>query len=646
MNVAERPPAQEAVRDAATTGGAAPAVPHVPAPEARVLVVEADDEVRRAVAEPLRAAGVLVDEAANGLDALKIFQRSRPHIALLDVMTPFVDGFSTCRAMRDLPGGRDACIVLMTDLDDMESLQFGYDAGATDFVTKPINPVVLQHRIKFMLRSVETVDQLRTSERKILHLAHHDALTGLPNRRSLSRYMDRLLRRPPPAANAGALFLVDLDGFKRVNDTFGHTAGDELISEVGRRLAARFHVDSTFDFVASEEPRPMLARLGGDEFVYVDPNVRSTTEAEAVATAILATVGCVFDLRGHEIVLTASVGVALVDDTGGDVDTLVQRADAAMYDAKAHDRNNARFYSRELGDEARARLEMESALRHALPDGELEVYYQPKVDTLSRRVIGAEALLRWNSATLGRVPPDRFIGLAEETGLIVGIGRWVLRNACAEARRWHELSGMRGMRIAVNVAARQFRDPRFLEDLRAVLDETGLDPNALELEITEGTVMNDTKYALDVLAELKAMGVWLALDDFGTGYSSLGYLRRFPFDTLKIDRSFVRDALSDTSAGAITAAVVAMAQKLHLHVVAEGVETEEQLDYLRTLGCDSIQGYFFSRPLPAPELLVWMHGRLEERELAAPRPMPPQGRTSAIPPLYAAPSSPTPNAAE
>ena len=605
------------------------------ADEARVLIVDDDEEARTKVACALREVGFIVEEAANGLDALKAFQIHRPHVALLEVMTPFLDGFSTCRAMRDLPGGQDASIVMMTDSDDIESLQFGYDAGATDFLTKPVNEILLQHRMKYMLRTAEVVDQLRRSERKIAHLAYHDALTGLPNRRSLERYMDRLVT-DSPTRTSGAIFLIDLDGFKRVNDTFGHSAGDELICEVGRRVTDCFQIDiDAEDRGELGERMAFLARLGGDEFVFVDPTVGSADDACLVASRMLVAIGSVFDLRGHEIVITASIGMALVSDAHGSVEELIQRADAAMYDAKAHDRNNARFYSRALSEEARARLEMEGSLRNALAQNQFEVYYQPKLDTVTHSVTGAEALLRWKLADGTMISPAEFIPVAEETGLIIAIGRWVLEQACAQARAWQDEPAMQGLRIAVNVSARQFREPHFVDDLRTLLDTTGLSPGCLELEITEGTLMNDTKLAREVLSELKTLGVWLALDDFGTGYSSLGYLRRFPFDTLKVDRSFVRDVLTDEGCAAITAAVVAMAQRLHLDVVAEGVETEAQLEHLRVLGCGEVQGFLFCPAVRADEFRRWVAGRVSKRRQTMwPRRMPEAGRTSAIPPLF------------
>ena len=597
--------------------------------EARVLIVDDDDEARTAAAEALRSLGLVVEEVSNGLDALKAFQATRPHIALLEVMTPFVDGYSTCRAMRDLPGGDEASIVMMTDLEDLESLRFGYDAGVTDFITKPVNPIILQHRIRYMLRSAEVLDELRRSERKIAHIAGHDALTGLPNRRSLEAYMKRLTENGLPVT--GAVFLLDLDGFKRVNDTLGHSAGDDLICQVGRRIEETFRIRQE-----TGTKRPLdriLARIGGDEFVFIDPNVASSADASVLADRMLGAIGDGFDLLGHRITVTASIGVALLSEVGPNIERLLQSADSAMYDAKAHDRNNARFYSKVLSEKARAHLDIENALRNPATLSQLELFYQPKLDVASGKVVGAEGLLRWRHPERGLVPPGDFIAVAEETGLIVGIGRWVVREACRQLRAWQDVPELCGMRIAVNVSARQFRDPRFFEDVRRILDEAGVDPRTLEIEITEGTLMDDTKSARAVLTDLKKLGIWLALDDFGTGYSSLGYLRQFPFDTLKIDRSFVSDLLTDEGCAAITGAIVAMAGRLHLNVVAEGVETEGQLECLRGLGCDQVQGFFFSKPLPVPDFEKWALGRVTVETLRSPRQFP-QQRVSAIPPLY------------
>ncbi|MFO0740150.1 MAG: EAL domain-containing protein [Labilithrix sp.] len=575
----------------------------------RVLLVDDDDAARTEAAAALRSIGCTVFEASNGLDGLKTFETVRPHIAFLEVMTPFVDGFSTCRAMRDLQGGGDVAIVMMTDEDDVESLRFGYEAGATDFIIKPINAMVLQHRVRFMNRAIASAQQNRAHERKIAHLAYHDALTGLPNRRTLSEYMEKLVAETP---RKGAVFVLDLDGFKRVNDTLGHSAGDELICEVGRRMLAAFAIEPTNWRRGSRPDRQLLVRLGGDEFVFVDPNVDSAIEASMLAERLLSAVGTVFELHGHEVLVTASIGIALVGEVEGGVDELLQSADTAMYDAKAHDRNNARFYSRKLFEQARKKVDTESALRQAIAGNQLVLYYQPKVALATDEVVGVEALLRWNHPTRGIVFPGEFIGTAEETGLIVPIGIWALGEVCRQAKRWSEREDLRGIRIAVNVSARQFRSPTFLAQVEHEIRSSGVDPRLIEMEITEGILLEDTKGVRVILDGLKALGLHIALDDFGTGYSALGYLRQFPFDCLKIDRSFITDLLVDEGCAAITSAVVALANRLRLNVVAEGVEEAGQAEQLRQLGCDEAQGYLYSPALPADQLAAWASGRVRK----------------------------------
>jgi diguanylate cyclase (GGDEF)-like protein/PAS domain S-box-containing protein len=411
--------------------------------------------------------------------------------------------------------------------------------------------------------------------------ARYDLLTGLANRALLQ---DRIEAAIALAGRDTAVWVaaLDLDHFKYVNDTLGHGAGDEMLKAVAARLLR----------VAG--PADTVARTGGDEFVLVLPGRADESEAAATAKAVLEALAEPLSMHGQELVMTGSAGLAAWPADGNDAATLVQHAEVAMYRAKDLGRNAVQFYTPAMNARARERMALEGALRSALQHGEFELFYQPQVDLLSGSVVGLEALIRWRHPSLGLVRPDRFITLAEETGLIVPIGAWVLRTACRQSRDW-EHAGFGPLRIAVNLSARQFAEPGLVRDVARVLEETGLAPTSLEIELTESLVMEDVEAAIRTMGELKLMGVKLSIDDFGTGYSSLSYLRRFPVDVLKIDRSFVRDITSSEDDAAMVAAIIELARGLRMRVIAEGVETEAQLDYLKRRGCDEVQGHVYAR---------------------------------------------------
>lgn len=427
------------------------------------------------------------------------------------------------------------------------------------------------------------VTVIKRSEAKLQYQAHYDALTGLPNRVLLNERLGQAI-----ADLSGPVWLVylDLDRFKVVNDSLGHQAGDVLLKHVAERLRA------------AVKPSDTVARLGGDEYVMIlsDPGTGATIAG--VVQGILDAVAQPLIIEGHEFFPTCSMGIAAYPADGKDEATLMRHADIAMYRAKELGRNNYQFYSCAMNAKTLERLHLEGELRHALERDEFVLHYQPQVDLQSGQIVGMEALIRWNHPELGMVPPDRFIGLAEETGLIVAIGAWVLRTACAQNKVWQR-SGFAGLRVAVNLSARQFGSKDLANSIIAVLEETGLAADGLEIELTESSLMADVDGAVASMRALKAIGIHLSLDDFGTGYSSLSYLKRFPIDVLKIDQSFVRDVMSDPDDAAIVASIISLAHNLKLHVIAEGVETAEQLAYLRLHGCDDMQGYYFSKPVPA-----------------------------------------------
>lgn len=432
------------------------------------------------------------------------------------------------------------------------------------------------------------ISDLKRAHSRLQHLATHDTLTELPNRSHFQEGLEKALVRARRQRGKLAVLIFDLDHFKLVNDTLGHGCGDELLCSVARALKSCMRADE------------ILARLGGDEFAAVLEGVSSWSEVSATAERALDTLCRAFDVGGSDIFVTTSIGIALYPEDGSDSKTLLKNADAACYHAKALGRNNFQFFAEDMNLRATSRLTLEKHLRSALADGELSLVFQPLIDLAGNDVSGMEALLRWNSPELGAISPDEFIPVAEETGLIIPIGEWVLEQACRQNRIWRE-AGLPPIRITVNVSARQLRLKGFAEVTKRILDKSGLEPSGLVLEITESSIVDNLERALDTLRQIHAIGIHVSIDDFGVGYSSLGALKRFPVSTLKIDRSFVRDISTDKDDFEIVSAVTAMAHNLHINVVAEGVETREQLKLVDQLGCDTVQGYWFSRPMTADD---------------------------------------------
>ncbi|NHC06099.1 putative bifunctional diguanylate cyclase/phosphodiesterase [Azonexus fungiphilus] len=430
-------------------------------------------------------------------------------------------------------------------------------------------------------------------EQQLEFHANHDALTGLANRNLLNDRIAQALAQARADNLMVGVLLLDLDRFKLINDGFGHSPANELLKSVAHRLSQTVRDTDT------------VARLGGDEFVVVIGRLQSADDLSIVAGKILRSLNQPFIMEGKEIFVTASVGAALYPRDGDHGEILLRNADVAMYRVKEHGRNNYRFYTPEMTHMAIDRLDMEGNLRRALERDELQVYYQPLVDLGSGAIVGAEALVRWSHPRIGMIQPGEFIPLAEDTGLIIPLGQLVLRRVCTDIRDW-QASGLPPIKISLNLSARQFRQDDLSACIREVLDETGVEGRLLAFELTESMVMHDVENTLDTLRELKALGATISLDDFGTGYSSLSYLKRFPIDTLKIDRSFVRDIHQDGDDAAIAHAVIAMAHKLGIKVIAEGVECPAQLDLLREFGCDELQGYYFSRPVPVEEFTLML----------------------------------------
>jgi diguanylate cyclase (GGDEF)-like protein/PAS domain S-box-containing protein len=463
------------------------------------------------------------------------------------------------------------------------------DSGETRWFCVNGEPVFDEHGVFKGYRGTGTdITARKLTEQRIHHIAQHDVLTGLPNRSLLQDRLGQAIAYSVRSTHPVWVMLIDLDRFKFVNDSMGHKAGDVLLMTIAARLRSALRETDT------------VARLSGDEFVVILSEHKDECLSVDIVQRLMDSVAQPVMLGRKEFFVTCSIGVAVYPTDGAPADSLIEHADIAMYRAKKLGRNNFQFYTPAMNEEALERVRIEGALRNALERNEFVLHYQPQVDLASGQIVGMEALIRWKHPELGTVSPNRFIGVAEETGLIVQIGAWVMRTACLQNKAWQD-EGLGKLRVAVNLSARQFSAPNLLADIRSVLAETGLDPACLDIELTESLFLSDVTLAVELLHSMKALGINLSIDDFGTGYSSLSYLSRFPIDVLKIDRSFVADITHDSSDAAIVASIIALAHNLKLAVIAEGVETEAQLDYLRRQGCDEMQGYFFSRPLAAPE---------------------------------------------
>jgi diguanylate cyclase (GGDEF)-like protein len=692
----------------------------------RVLIADDDAILREIAGAMLKEAGFAVQSVASGDAAVAACALRMPDIALLDVEMAEGDGYQACTNIRLLPGGADLPIVMVTGCDDTVSIDQAYEAGATDFIVKPINWALLTHRIRYVMRGARTIEALRFSEQKnaallraipdgiflvdsegsighcfspieglpnisrresesyslfdllpladrghamdclsatlrgepavfefslegktpsvrhfecrylpnsggqvlaiirditarketdarIHRLAYFDALTGLPNREWIREYVAQVLSEARRRHRHVALLYIDLDQFKRVNDTFGHTIGDALLCQVAQRL------QGAVDQIGIDGVQGQIARLGGDEFMIVLTGLRDAMHAEQAAQRMLTEHAVPYWHASYELVVTSSIGVAKYPEHGDDVLSLLKNAEAAMYEAKSSGRNQLRVYDCAVSARALKRLSLEMELRRAVEDSSLEVYYQPKYAARSLELVGGEALLRWFHPTRGQIPTADFIAIAEETGLIADIGKWTLQRVCRDITEWRA-AGLAPPRIAVNVSGRDFAHPEALLRISDIVAQAKLSPSMFELELTEGVLMHDAEAGRRSLLALKEFGFALAVDDFGTGYCSLNYLKRFPLDTLKIDRSFVADISEDLDDAAIVRAIIALGQTLSLKIVAEGVTTQAQLKFLQAEGCDAIQGFLMSPAIAADAFveLLRLVPAAESREAAAP----------------------------
>jgi diguanylate cyclase (GGDEF)-like protein len=529
-------------------------------------------------------------EACDGQQAWDMLVRTGADVVVSDWMMPGLEGPELCRRVRAHQDGSYTYFILLTTLADRRYALEGMEAGADDYLAKPLDVGELQLRLIAAQRITQLHKELLERDKHLRYLADTDPLTGLPNRTLFLYHLEQGLARAERWARPVGVLFLDLDNFKVINDSLGHQGGDVLLVEIASRIRGCVRDNDT------------VARLGGDEFTVLVEDIEGEDEATALAERVAMTLRQPVRIGEREIFVSASVGVALSRPGQDGPEALLRNADLAMYQAKANGKARHAVFDQSMEARALARLELETDLRHALERDELRVYYQPIMALSSGHVAEMEALIRWEHPTRGMISPDEFIPIAEETGLIVALGQWVLEEACRQGATWRDAYPQESPVMSVNLSGRQFQHPSLVADIGHILLQSGLSPSALKLEITESVIMRDAEATIVALQELKRLGIQLAIDDFGTGYSSLSYLKRFRVDTLKVDRSFVNGLGQDSMDTAIVQSVVALAKALHLDVTAEGIETQAQRAELLALGCDRGQGYLFARPLPANEM--------------------------------------------
>ncbi len=692
-----------------------------------VMVIDDDPMARMIMLESLNEAGFFALEASDGHEGLAMFAEHKPQLILVDLQMPGMDGYTFCKSLRAIPDGQDIPIVVVTGVDDVDSIERAYDCGATDFISKPIKWVIFRHRIQYILRSsklmlsaqqnsnllaeaqrvaklgnwtwdmdkkelfvseesyrifgvprvapsvfhklllgsvhaddkqafdmavqkavegeaadisfkaclpngqektllmhldsssehlesnqaeskkpapsprifgtIQDISEQRRAEESIRQLAYYDSITGLPNRDLFKEHLSMALHHARRNKEKVAVMFLDLDKFKRVNDSLGHEAGDKLLKTISERLSDSVR---SSDLAARDvgEIGASLARMGGDEFTVMLSGLHDIKHVELIARRILDRIAEPMMLSGNRVSVSSSIGIAIYPEDGENISSLLKNADAAMYEVKSQGRNGICFYDDALRKQSHHRVQLESELHEAIEQDQLILFYQPKVDAITCEVLGFEALIRWIHPERGMISPMDFIPVAEESGLILPMGKWVIRTACRQHQLWRK-AGKPAVSISVNLSAHQFADAELLDVIQDILQETSMPAKYLEFEITETVLMQDADTALNILNAMKDMGLKVSIDDFGTGYSSISYLKHFPADVLKVDRAFVKDLPDDQQDATITNAIILLAKALNLGIVAEGVETKAQLDWLRDKGCDQIQGYLFSPPVPA-----------------------------------------------
>ena len=542
-----------------------------------VILADDDPSIRLMVRHVLESEDFDIIEAADGLEAIKAVEKHNPALILLDAVMPGLDGFTTCQQIKD-KGFKDIPVIMITGLDDDASVERAYEVGAIDFITKPIKWAVLKHRVRSVVAKV-------VAERKVKLLAYRDTLTQLPNRLLFADRLEQAVIRAERHREAMALMLIDLDDFKLVNDSFGHEAGDKMIKAIGQLLSSSLRRADT------------VARLGGDEFAVIVEGIDDASDAISIADNLTTILEHNVKLDDQETFTSASVGIAVYPYDGKDARTLLKNADTAMFRAKEKGRHCFQFYKPEMSVTAMERLDLENSMRKALKNDEFVVHYQPVVDLHRNEVAGVEALLRWQHPEKGIIIPNDFIPLAEDCGLIIPIGDWLISTVCRQLKQWHE-AGLEQHNVSINIGARQFRDHDIVGLFTRELAENNVDASNITIEVTESTLIENVGEAEKVLIKLHEMGMTISLDDFGTGFASLAYLKDFPVEIVKIDQEFIAGIPDSETDSAIVSAIAGLTRGLKLKLLAEGVENDRQLEMLKGLGCQLGQGFYWSKALP------------------------------------------------
>jgi diguanylate cyclase (GGDEF)-like protein len=559
----------------------------------KILVVEDDPTVQTLIVKLLKAEGFDVVSGSDGRVGIQLALAHVPDLIVCDIMMPELNGYEVLEQLRQNAETARIPFIFLSAKADRSDQRQGMDLGADDYLTKPFKRVELLNAISARLDKQTSItqpyiDEMKRAAQTLNQMAYRDPLTNLPNRILLHHSLQEAMKQAERSQQTIAVFCLNLDRFQSINTNLGYSNGDLLLQMVANRLNSFFCKDVT------------IARLGGDEFSLLLTNQANWEETASVVQTLSHVLAEPYNLNGNYIQIQVSIGIALYPQHSNNPDRLLSQADVAMRHAKNQGNGTYQFYHSDLDRLAVERQQLQESLNGALERQEVVLYYQPQVNLVTGRIVGAEALLRWHHPKLGFISPSKFIPVAEETGLIIPIGKWVLRTACNQARSW-QLPSRPPVRVSVNLSARQFKQQNLIETVAVVLEQSRLNPDALVLELTETSVMESVDTTIAILQQLKTMGIHISIDDFGTGSSSLSYLKRFPIDTLKIDQSFVQELTSDPNDAAIAKAIIAMAQNLQLKVIAEGVETEEQLTFLHQNGCHAMQGFLFSPPVPADE---------------------------------------------